>query len=411
MSGTRTACRLCGHATLRPVLSLGCQPLANQLMDDPQRAIEAPRYPLEVAFCETCSLLQISESVPPEALFTDYLYFSSYSETMLEHAETLVDELVRTRGLDEKSRIVEIASNDGYLLQYYLRRDIPVLGIEPAENVAKIARSERGVETLCEFFTAELAQRIAGDGKRADVIHANNVLAHVPDLNGFVAGIHVLLNPEGVAIIEFPYAKDLLDGCEFDTVYHEHLCYFAMTPLNRLFKAHALQIVDVERIPIHGGSLRLTVSHEGADPPSAAVSSLLDKERAWGVDQWETYSRFAEKVEVCRSNLCAFLVKAKSQGKRVAAYGAAAKGSTMLNFFGIGTNVLDFVADRSPHKQGKFMPGIGLPIVPAEALLERAPDYVLLLVWNFAEEVLRQQQAYRDNGGKFVLPIPELRVI
>ena len=411
MNAPDVACRLCGSHTLIAVLTLGQQPLANQLVDTAGAAVAAKRFPLEVAFCPDCALLQITESVPPQDLFSDYLYFSSFSETMLRHAETIVEQLIRTRQLTAQHRVVEIASNDGYLLQYYRQHNIPVLGIEPAANVAAAARSERDIETLCEFFTADLAKKLAADGLCADVIHANNVLAHVPDLNGFADGLYTLLKPHGVAVIEVPYVKDLMDGCEFDTIYHEHLSYFALTPLNEMFSRHGLSIVDVEHLSMHGGSLRLFVQRKETATPNSSAAELLERERGWGVGEIGTYRAFAERVEASRNDLCALLNRCRAEGKRVAAYGAAAKGSTLLNYYGIGSDTIEFVADRSHHKQGKFMPGTGVPIVGPEALLESKPDYVLLLVWNFAEEVLRQQQTYRDGGGKFILPIPKLRIV
>jgi SAM-dependent methyltransferase len=410
-AGRIAGCRACGHPELVPVLSLGSTPLANGLLSGDELSAPEPVYPLELVFCGSCSLVQITETVPPEQLFGEYLYFSSFSETMVRHAESIVRRLVRERGLGPGSLALEVASNDGYLLQHYVAAGVPVLGVEPASNIARVAE-ERGVRTVCDFFGAESAARLAAEGVRADVIHANNVLAHVADLNGVVQGFRSLLKPDGTTSIEAPYVKDMIDGAEFDTIYHEHLCYFSLTALDRLFRRHGLAIWDVERLPIHGGSLRVFATHaEHAPPPTAAVRGLLAEEQQWGVDRPEFYLGFAGRVERLKHELLALLARLKADGKRVAAYGASAKGSTLLNYFGIGRETLDFVADRSTVKQGRLTPGTHLPIRPPEALLEEQPDYVLLLTWNFADEILEQQAEYRRRGGRFIVPIPELRVV
>jgi SAM-dependent methyltransferase len=402
-------CRSCDAPDLEVVLSLGRTPLANALLTREQLRLPESRYPLDLAFCSRCALVQITETVPPAELFGDYLYFSSYSDTMLRHAQTLVERLAVERRLTGAGLVIEIASNDGYLLQYYRQRGIPVLGIEPARNVARVA-VERGVPTLCDFFGIELASHLRRRGQQADVLHAHNVLAHVADLNGVVQGMESVLKDDGVVVVEVPYVKDLLDHCEFDTIYHEHLCYFSLTALDALFRRHGLVVEDVERIPIHGGSLRLFAGKAATAKPSSAVTTLLADEEGWGVRRVETYRKFGARVEALKSSLKSMLKGLKQRGGRIAAYGAAAKGSTLLNYAGIGLETLDFVVDRSPHKQGRFMPGVHLPIYPPERLLEEMPEHVLLLTWNFADEILEQQAAYRKLGGRFIIPVPEVKV-
>jgi SAM-dependent methyltransferase len=352
--------------------------------------------------------VQLRESVPPEELFREYCYFSSYSDTMLRHVADLAERMLRDRKLGPDSLVIEAASNDGYLLRNYRAAGVPVLGIEPARNVARCAREEHDIPTREEFFTADTARRLAAEGLRADVFHAHNVLAHVPDLNGFVEGIRAVLKPDGVAVVEVPYVKDMLDGCEFDTIYHEHLCYFSLTALDGCFRRHGLTIADVERVPIHGGSLRLLAS-PGATP-DPGVAALLAEENSWGVRTAVPYRAFARRVGEIKAQLRDLLGRLKAEGKRIAAYGASAKGSTLLNYCGIGRETLDFVADRSPVKQGRYTPGTHLRVCPPRRLLDAMPDYTLLLTWNFADEVLRQQEEYRRRGGKFVVPVPAPRV-
>jgi SAM-dependent methyltransferase len=405
------ACRSCGTTGLIPILSLGQTPLANALRGEADLARPELMVPLELAFCPHCTLVQITESLAPPDLFQDYVYFSSFSDTMLQHAKDLAGKMIAGQGLDGKSLVIEAASNDGYLLKNYKTHDIAVLGIEPARNVAEAAVAQLGIPTLVEFFTVNLASRLASEKLLADVFHAHNVLAHVPDLNGFVEGIRTVLKPSGVAVIEAPYIKDMLDHCEFDTIYHEHLCYFSLTALDRCFRRHGLTIGDVERVPIHGGSLRLFAQPaESVKAISPRVAALLKEEAEWGVDSTAPYRAFALRVNQIKTTLRMLLGNLKAAGMRIAAYGASAKGSTLLNYCEIGAETLDFVVDRSTVKQGKFTPGTRLRIYSPEKLLEEQPDFTLLLTWNFSEEILRQQSEYQRRGGRFIVPIPMPRV-
>lgn len=407
-------CRSCGYPHLEPILSLGHTPLANALLTKEQLDEPEPSFPLDLVFCPECAMVQITETVPPEILFRHYIYFSSFSDTMLKHAAGLVDRLVRERRLGAHSLAVEIASNDGYLLQFYKRHGVPVLGIEPATNIAKVAES-KGIRTLNEFFGSDVAIRLAGQGERADVLHANNVMAHVADLNGFVAGIYTLLKDGGLASIEAPYLRDTIEHGEFDQIYHEHLCYFSLTAVDHLVRRHGLRVVDVEHLPIHGGTLRYVLARAeavaaGTAIVGPAVDALLAEEAHLGMVSLAYYQDFAGRVEGLKRDLRQLLGDLKAQGKRIAAYGASAKGTTLLSYFGIGRETLDFVVDRSTVKQGHFTPGTHLPILAPEALLGEQPDYVLLLTWNFAGEILAQQSAYREAGGRFIVPIPELAI-
>jgi len=405
-----TQCRLCGQPNLEPILSFGSVPLANSLLTVDQLNQPEPRYPLDIVFCPNCTLVQITYTVLPEDLFRHYLYFSSFSDTVLDHSRQLALELIESRNLGEGSQVIELASNDGYLLKYFVQADIPVLGIEPARNIARVAEKD-GVPTLTEFFSVQVAEEVKKDRGPADVIIANNVLAHVDDLNGFVEGIKILLDKRGVAVIEVPSIKQLIDKQEFDTIYHEHLCYFSVTALDYLFKRHDLILSVIEKIDIHGGSLRLFVTHPGRAGDRRSVEKLLAEEEEWGVHTFGFYQDFALRIQWLQTVVCDLLRGLKTQGRSIAAYGAAAKGSILLNTFSLGADLLDFVVDRSTYKQGMFMPGVHIPIYSPHRLLEEMPEYVLMLTWNFCNEILEQQAEYRHRGGKFIIPIPEVKIV
>ncbi len=406
---TIAGCRACGDPELVRLLDLGAMPLANALLSAGDLLRPEPRYPLTLCVCPRCTLVQIRETVDPEVLFGTYLYFSSFSDTVLRHARAEARHLAARRRLGAASLVVEIASNDGYLLKNFVAAGIPVLGIEPAKNVA-LAAEASGVRTEKAFFGREVARRLRADGVRADVIIANNVLAHVSDLEGTAAGIAALLADDGMAAIEFPYVGDMIEGVEFDTIYHEHLCYFSLHSVASVFARHGLTVTDVERHPIHGGSLRIYLEPGGRES-GGSVPRLLDEESRRGMGGARFYEDFAGRVEALRRDLLRELRERKAAGQRLAAYGASAKGSTLMNALGIGDDLLDFVADRSTVKQGRYTPGNHLPIVGPEVLMEKRPDAVLLLTWNFAEEIFRQQAAYLNAGGTFVIPIPKVRAV
>jgi SAM-dependent methyltransferase len=408
-SKTETLCRSCKKPGLMPVLDLGQMPLADGLLTPDQLKQQEPAFPLEVSFCPNCSLVQILETVPPEVLFSaDYPYYSSFSDHLLEHSRKNALNLVATRKLNKDSLVVELASNDGYLLKNFVEKGVPVLGIDPADGPAKAA-IKIGVPTLCTFFGKDLATKLRNENRRADVIIGNNVLAHVADTNGFVEGVKILLKDNGVGVFEFPYIGDLIEHGEFDTIYHEHLCYFSATAIDHLFRRHGLYLNNVERLSIHGGSLRIYV--EPKEAVGDAVSKLLAEEVALGIDRYPYYQKFGNRVKEIRKSLREMCAKIKAEGKTIAAYGAAAKGSTLVNYVGLGTDTIDFVVDRNVHKQGKFMPGVHIPILDPKSLMEKKPDYVLLLPWNFKDEILRQQEPYRKGGGRFIIPIPSPQIV
>ena len=402
-------CRSCGRSDLAEFLDLGVTPLADGLVPEDRLDQDEAVYPLTVVFCRSCTLVQIKETVPPQVLFGDeYPYYSSFSDALLEHSRKNVEALVDRLGLGEGSLAVELASNDGYLLQYFQKAGVDVLGIDPSPGPVAAA-IERGVPTRREFFDLDVAKGLVAEGVRADVIVANNVLAHVPDQNSFVAGIAALLADAGLVSVEVPYVVDLVDHGEFDTIYHEHQCYFSVESISRLFERHGLTLVDIQHSSIHGGSLRAFFAHSGE--PSAAVVAFLRAEIDRGAHEFSYYEGFAERVEGIKRDLIALLGDLKDQDKTIAAYGAAAKGATMVNYTGVGTQYIDFVVDRNVHKQGRYMPGVRIPIVAPERLLDDRPDYVLILAWNFAEEIVAQQAEYVAGGGHFIVPVPSPKVI
>jgi len=409
MQNRITVCRSCSKEGLKVFLDLGEKPPSDRILTKEMLDRPEPFYPLEVAFCPHCSLVQILVTVPPEDLFTDgYEYYSSFIPSLLRHSKENVVNLIESRKLGSDSLVIELASNDGYLLKNYVEAGIPVLGIDPAPGQAKAAE-KAGVPTLNDFFTTVLALKLCDEGRPADVIHANNVLAHVADTNGFVEGIRILLKENGVAVIEAPYVKELIEHCEFDTIYHEHLCYFSVTALDNLFRRHGLYLNDVKRIAIHGGSLRLYV--EKSEDVSDSVKDMLAAEAEQKMNRTDYYEEFAGKVLKLKADLSQLLHKLKSDGKRIAAYGAAAKGTMMINYVDIGTETVDFVVDRNTHKHGKYMPGKHIPIFETGKLLSDMPDYVLILAWNFADEIMEQQKEYKQKGGRFIIPVPEPRVV
>lgn len=405
-------CRFCNTKLECQVVSLGYSPLSNSYLTKEQLQKMEPYYPLEVYVCDNCFLVQLQEFESPEHIFSDYAYFSSYSDTWLRHAEEYVKKMIHSYSFNGNSFVVEIASNDGYLLQYFLKAGIPVLGIEPAANIAEAAR-QKGIPTEAVFFGVETAKLIAKGKKKADLVLGNNVLAHVPNINDFVAGMKILLAPEGIITMEFPHLMRLMEETQFDTIYHEHFSYFSFLIVERVFGAHGLTLFDVEEISTHGGSLRIYARHAGDDSRgvSSRVHELRQREIKAGYTDLVHYAAFNEKVKALKRDVLQFLITAKRQGKTIVGYGAPAKGNTMLNYCGIRSDFLDYTVDRNPYKQGRYLPGSHICIESPEKITMTKPDYVFILPWNIKEEIMQQMAVVREWGGKFVIPIPRVQVI
>jgi hypothetical protein len=408
---SHTTCRFCTAPVEAVFADLGMSPLANSYLPPERANGMEPFYPLRALVCEQCFLVQLEEFETPEQIFSDYAYFSSYSSSWLEHSRRYSEQMIERLGLDETSHVVEIASNDGYLLQFFHERQIPVLGIEPAANVAKVAL-QKGIPTLVEFFGRETASSLAGESS-ADLLLGNNVLAHVPDLNDFVAGMKILLSPTGVITMEFPHLLRLMDDNQWDTIYHEHFSYFSFLTVSRVFDAHGLRVFDVEELPTHGGSLRIYGAHadDQSKPETDAARTLLERERAAGYEDLDTYLGYGRRVEADKRQILSFLIGLKEQGLSIVGYGAPAKGNTLLNYCGVGRDFIDYTCDLNPHKQGHFLPGSHIPIRAPEAILKDKPDVVLILPWNLKDEIVQQLSFIGEWGGRFAARTPELTLL
>lgn len=408
---TAPACRACGAALTHVFADLGASPLANSFLSAEDLERMEPFYPLKAYVCAACLLVQLPAYQSAESIFREYAYFSSYSDSWLEHCRRFAEAAVARFGLGPHSLVVEVASNDGYLLQFFRRSGVRVLGIEPARNIARVAE-ERGIPTEVEFLGKETARALAHGGRRADLLVANNVLAHVPDLNDFIAGLATLLAPGGVLTLEFPHLQHLVAQSQFDTIYHEHFSYFSLLSAAAALRRHGLEVFDVDEIPTHGGSLRVYAAHAAAARPrSAAPGRVLEAEKAAGLGSLAGYASFDERMRAAKHELLAFLIRERRKGRTLVGYGAPAKGNTLLNYCGIRTDFIEYTVDRSPHKQGRFLPGSRIPIHPPERIRETRPDYVLILPWNLREEIVAQMAYIRDWGGRFVIPIPRPEVL
>jgi SAM-dependent methyltransferase len=405
-------CRFCGTTLSHTFVDLGMSPLCESFLTREQINQMEPFYPLHAYVCARCFLVQVEEYVGPERIFDDYAYFSSYSDAWLRHAQSYTDMIVSRLSLDAQSHVVELGSNDGYLLQYFVTHGVPTLGVEPASNVAAVAIA-KGIPTTTRLFGRETAQALVAEGKQADLIIGNNVLAQVTDLNGFVAGMKTLLKPRGVITMEFPHLLRLINENQFDTIYHEHFSYFSFMVAQQIFAAHGLTLFDVEELWTHGGSLRIYARHaeDASRPVGARVAALLAQEKVAGLDRLERYSAFTEQVEETKRKLLQFLINARREGKTVAGYGAPGKGNTLLNYCGIRTDFVDYTVDRNPYKHGRFLPGTHIPIFGPEKIKETRPDYLLILPWNLKDEIMGQMAEIRTWGGQFVVPIPALEVV
>jgi SAM-dependent methyltransferase len=405
-------CRFCATPLTETFVDLGMSPLSNAFIAPAQESRMERFYPLHAYVCGACRLVQLEEFETPETIFSDYPYFSSFSDTWLRHAADYTSMMMTRFDLGPSSKVVEIASNDGYLLQYFHQRGVPVLGVEPALNVAKVAM-KKGIPTEVAFFGESVAARLAASGAAPDVIAANNVLAHVPDLNDFVRGLKALLKPDGIITVEFPHLLRLMQENQFDTIYHEHFSYFSLFVVDRIFADHGLRLFDVTELPTHGGSLRIFACHQGSSRHyrSESVTNLLARENAEGLNGGDAYRSFSERVVRTKCDMLDFCIRAYREGKRVVAYGAPAKGNTLLNYCGIGPEFIEFTVDRNPHKQGLLLPGVHIPIRAPQAILHAKPDYVLILPWNLREEIMAQMAQVREWGARFVVPIPKVQVL
>lgn len=408
---TEIRCRFCDARLIYSFANLGSSPLANSYLQKEQLNQMEPFYPLHVYVCEECHLVQLPEFESPEYIFTDYAYFSSYSDSWLEHAKDYTDLMIERFGFDSKSHVVEIASNDGYLLQYFKEKSIPVLGIEPAKNVAEAAL-KKGIPTISRFFGVESAKMLVSENRTADLLIGNNVLAHVPNLNDFIKGMKIVLKPTGIITMEFPHLMRLMEENQFDTIYHEHFSYFSFTTVNRIFSKHGLKIFDVDEIPTHGGSLRIYAcqQEDSLNSIEHRVGELLRKEDSSGFNTLDHYLSFDFKIKAIKWDILDFLIKAKRQGKTIVSYGAPAKGNTLLNFCGIRTDFIDYTVDRSPHKQNHFLPGTRIPIHQTDKIIETKPDYLIILPWNIKDEIMEQMSHIRSWGGQFVTFIPKTQI-
>lgn len=404
-------CRFCKSNLEHTFVDLGASPLCQSFLSAEQLNHMEPFYPLNVYVCGKCFLVQLQEYVAPQNIFSDYLYFASFSDTWLAHVKAYAGQMVERFSITEKSLVIEIASNDGYLLQYFVEKKVPVLGIEPAANVAAVA-IQKGIPSLVTFFGSATARELVASDKQADLLLGNNVLAHVPDINDFVSGMKILLKPQGIITMEFPHLMHLMEQNQFDTIYHEHFSYLSFFTVERIFAAHGLTLFDVEELPTHGGSLRIYARHaeDSSKPVGSRVTELRTREESAGYARLETYSRFAEQVRETKRKLLEFLIRSKQSGKKIVGYGAPGKGNTLLNYCGIRTDFLDYTVDRSPHKQGKFCPGTRIPIYSPDRIRNTRPDFLLILPWNLKDEIMQQTAYIRDWGGQFVVPIPEVRI-
>ena len=405
-----STCRFCATPLTHTFCDLGMSPLSNSYVAADELQAKEPFYPLHAYVCSECFLVQLDEFESPQEIFSDYAYFSSFSDSWLEHSKKYTQLMQSRLGLDASSQVVEIGSNDGYLLQYFVDAGIPVLGVEPAANVAAVAM-DKGIPTIVKFFGTETAKEMADAGQQADLVLGNNVLAHVPDINDFVAGMAIVLKPGGVITMEFPHLLQLMQNNQFDTIYHEHFSYLSLLSIEQIFSRHGLQVFDVDELPTHGGSLRICVRLAGNEPVSDNITALRKTEADAGLSKLETYAAFGEKVQETKRRLLEFLVAAKRDGKRVAAYGAPAKGNTLLNYCGVRQDLIDFTVDLSPAKQDRFLPGTHIPVYAPEKLSDAKPDYVLILPWNIKDEIMDKMRHIRDWGGRFVVPIPVVEVL